>query len=272
MERKYLGYGLSLLVLVLSLGTTACRFGVDDASPAATPVGGTPPTPQLDINGFHYAFDGDTNNPSIITDSLLANDAPYNGDPVLIEINPSGKVGKSAFFAAGSAIQLTPVVGAFPFENGLTFRAWVYLDHQVTSRQQIIGGTADGIGGTIVDNIGVSLDPNAIVIDLPVSGGIGTMTVAYSPSVNTWFHLAVTYFNNSVAVYINGVWQQTDTINVNFTNSFNNRIGNNLRIDNGLPVIENQFYGQLDEIYLENYIMRSAYISDYYRQTCDCIN
>ena len=104
----------------------------------------------------------------------------------------------------------------------MTVSAWVYL--------------ASNNGEAIVSkgNIGTYAGPYAFAIN--VLGGLsfyssngssaGWAAVNWTPSLNTWYHVAVTFNAGSVTFYVNGVQQGTtqtaavSSLNQSDTNSF----------------------------------------------------
>jgi hypothetical protein len=223
--------------------------------------GGSSNNSESRIDGFYYSFD--ESGPTIVDYS--GNN--FDGEASSIS-RVEGKVGGAVkFLTEGSTIELEGIYDYYPFDTGLTFRAWVKIENAVTTRQQIIGGSTGGESAAIVDGFGLSLIDDRISFELPAEqNALSSQTAPLSFPIDTWFHIAVTYNGDTLSFYYNGNLVATDSILTTFEPVFYNHIGNNQRIFGGVN-IEDQFLETIDELYLENEIMTAQEIMDYYLGT-----
>ena len=240
------------ILILVSFILTGC-------SSSDSPPPSTPGTQQ--ITGFYYSFD---ESGSIIVDSSGNN---YDGSPSSISRVP-GKVGNAVqFLGSGSTIDLDIINNYFPYSSGLTFMAWIKTDSAITTNQQLIGGMTGSDAAAIVSNFGISLVDDRISFEIPAQQNVLSITTGQlSFPLDTWFHIAITYDNDTISFYYNGNLVHTDSILTTYSSYFQNQIGNNLRIFGGIQ-IEDQFVGYIDELYLENKVSTPSEIATYYTST-----
>ena len=150
---------------------------------------------------------------------------------------------------------------------GFTFRAWVKIDQPVTTRQQILGGWTGGQTNYPINSFGISLIDDRLSFEVPAyPNAVGVTTNQLNLPTDQWFHIAITYDMDQIKFYYNGALVATDSILTTFDDEFLNQIGHNYRVWDGVTILD-QFYGYLDELYLEETIMSDAEILDYYNST-----
>jgi hypothetical protein len=213
------------------------------------------------VTGFYYSFD---ESGSTIIDYSGNN---YNASANNIS-RVTGKVGKAIqFLAEGSEIVLPIISDYFPFKNGFTFRVWLKFDAAVTSRQQIIGGMSGHPSWYPISNFGISIVNDEISFEVPSDPNMMSFTSSSLNIVpNEWFHIAISYNGDELKFYHNGSLIGTTSILTTFDNYFQNQIGYNYIVFSGITIYD-QFYGYIDELYLENKILTVSEISNYYNST-----
>lgn len=246
------------VALPLALGLVACLLGGCSNGSSVDP--GDDEEEEL-ITGFHYGFEGTG---AVIEDS---SGNEFDGTPSAIA-RVEGKVGAGVeFLVLGSTIDLPYVDDYFPFEDGLSFMAWVKTDHVITAREQLIGGGTPSGTAAPIDNFGISLIDSRVSFEVPAGLDLLTVTTDSLPlPVDEWYHVAVTYDRNIVSLDHNGELSASASLLTTFNDDFNNQIGNNYRIFGGVTTLD-QFYGCLDEVYLIAELLSAADILDYYDST-----
>jgi hypothetical protein len=85
-------------------------------------------------------------------------------------------------------------------------------------------------------------------------------------TIGDWFHVAITYDRDTVKFFYNGSLVKTESILTTFDDWTSNQIGHNYRVWGGVTILD-QFYGYIDELYMEETIMSDTEIMDYYNNT-----
>ena len=229
--------------------------------PIVLSCGGSNGDNTAQIDGFFYSFD---ESGGTIIDYSGNN---YHGDPQALS-RVTGKVGGAIrFISPGSNIELTRLYNYCPFMAGFTFRAWIKIEQPITTRQQIIGGWTVGETHYPINNFGISLIDDRLSFEVAAyPSAISVTTDQLNFPIDQWFHVAITYDMDQIKCYYNGTLVATDSILTTFKNEFLNQIGHNYRSWSGITILD-QFFGYLDELYLEETVMSDAEILDYYNST-----
>jgi hypothetical protein len=196
-----------------------------------------------------------------------ASDATSNGFTLTNNNSVSfstGKINNGAVFASASNknFSRSSASGLVP-SSTLTVSAWVYL--------------ASNNGETIVSkgNLGTYGGPYAFAIN--VTNGLsfyssngssaGWAGVNWTPSLNTWYHVAVTFNAGSVTFYVNGVQQGTtqsavvSSLNQSDTNSF---FAGAYSTSGGTTANAAFFDGKMDEVGIWYRVLSGSEISPLY--------
>jgi len=222
------------------------------------------------VDGFYYSFDeiGITGN--VIYSGRVTDYSGNNFHGQAVSIGKvHGKIGSGATFgfAEDASIILEEISNYFPYETGFTFRAWLLTGNYPNKVQQIIGSTLNREPGSDGDGFGIAISGSRIIFELPEDPDFFQSTspdLSFPPA--TWFHIAVTYDGENLSYFYNGDLVATDTVVTNFKSGFYNHIGSNKdATSNGHS--RTQFLETIDEIYLENRVMSSQEIMNYYLDT-----
>jgi len=226
--------------------------------------GGNGDTPPPNIEpGFYYSFDG--------TGSLIVDNSGngHDANPTSLS-RVTGKVGTAIqFLSSGSVLEISNPNSAFPQNEVLTVMAWVKTDHNFSAREQIIGGWTGGNPSNFypIHNFGVSLVDNRLSFEVSSYPSMVSLTSDQLPMVlNEWFHIAVTYNGDTLKFYYNGQLVNQGSILTTFDSSFSNQIGHNYHVFSGIQIFD-QFYGYLDELYVDTRVYTDTEILDYYNNT-----
>lgn len=225
--------------------------------------GDSPPPRFIVKPGFYFSFDG--------TGTVIEDNSGngHDANPTSIS-RVTGKVGSAIqFLSLGSVLEISEPDSAFPQNEILTVMAWVKTDHEYTQREQIIGGWTGGAPGSFypINNFGVSLVDNRLSFEVSSYPNMVSLTSNQLPIIlNEWFHIAVTYNGDTLKFYYNGQLVNQGSILTTFDSSFSNQIGHNFNSWGGKQIFD-QFYGYLDELYVDTRVYTDAEILDYYNNT-----
>ena len=213
-------------------------------------------------SGFYYSFDNTGAN--IIDTSGATNNATAKAISRV-----DGKVGGAVKFQTDGSVINAPT-NAFPNTESLSFSAWIKTDMDFTSRQQIIGGSSAGDPGSFypISNFGISFINNKLSFEVSAYPNMLSVESSILPiGLNQWFHVVVTYNGSQVKFYYNGQLINEGSIITSFDASPpNNQIGNNYHVFGGIQ-IKDQYFGYIDELYLEESVRTDKEILDYYNST-----
>jgi len=161
---------------------------------------------QQDLIG-HWKFNGNLND-----STPFSNDGTIIGG-VSLTTDRLGKA-NSAYDFNGTTGYIDTGSSALP--NRLTVSAWIYMDSLATLQ------TAVSNARNCCDNTqrGVTLlprhnRPSASVWGIDGLGGAYVEDPSFDPSylsINTWYHLAMTYDGSNLRIYVNGVLGATDAL------------------------------------------------------------
>lgn len=238
-------------ILVICLSVTACSSGEDKSQNESK------------ISGLYYSFEGTG---ETVTDK---SGSQYHGNASYLWRVP-GKVGNAVeFYNYGSSIELPSIDDYYPFNDEFTVRVWVKLDNTVSSGGGIyhILGPDEKSDSTGLGGFGFGLVADRAFLELPDHNSlVASVTPDLGLPINEWFNLAVTYDGSTIAFYFNGNLVYTDRLNSTDQNRLTLRIGNEGVYTDRLNLRE-QFFGAIDELYLENIVLSSHQITDYYLET-----
>lgn len=245
----------SIFTIFLLVVLAGCGGGSDGGSGGN---GSSTPKP-----GFYFSFDS--------TGSLIVDDSGngHNANPTSLSRVPGKKGTAIKFLTSGSVLEVNDPYTAFPKKEILTVMAWVKTDHAFSVREQIIGGYTGGEPGVFypINNFGVSLIDNRLSFEVSSNPGMLSLTSDKLPIVpNEWFHVAVTYNGDTLKFYFNGQLINQGSILSTFSSSLSNQIGHNYHVYGGIKIVD-QFYGYLDELYVDNRVYSDAELINYYNST-----
>jgi hypothetical protein len=135
----------------------------------------------------------------------------------------AAKINNGAVFASANSknFSKSSVSGLVP-SSTLTVSAWVYLSSN-NGEAIVSKGNVGTYSGPYIFAINVT---NGLSFYSSNGSNAGWVGVNWTPSLNTWYHVAVTFNAGSVAFYVNGVQQGTtqsavvSSLNQSDTNSF----------------------------------------------------
>jgi hypothetical protein len=218
------------------------------------------------VTGFHYSFE---ELGSKIID-YSGND--YHGEAISIQRVP-GKIGNAIEFQQGGAsIELKELQDYNPFSDGLTFRVWLKLDYFL-SQQQLIGSTTTTTTSSnpepVINGFAIALINDRLVFQVPsqLNHSEFSITEQLSLPSGTWFHVAITYDWSNISFFYNGNLVATDRLEAIPSTNFTNRIGYNKVLKGEANFGDDQFYGAMDELYIENKILTTQEVMNYYLDT-----
>lgn len=137
-----------------------------------------------------------------------------------------------------------------------TIDFWVrFSSSGLTNEQQLCGQHIDSSNYWIFEKTGAGNDRLQIIFQLGgVIKGNYIMTSAWTPSADTWYHLAVVRTSTTAKIFVNGVSQTLTESNAFSTNDVGN-ISSTFRIGAGYTTSE-LFNGWLDELRISKGIAR----------------
>nr|ANO58169.1 hypothetical protein [uncultured Gammaproteobacteria bacterium] len=151
-------------------------------------------------NGFYQKYSGTELADSFTDDSTAGDDSPHTitGYGDVTNTLAQAKVGASSIYFDGTGDYLSiPSSSDFGFGTGeFTFETWVRFA-AINEYQWIIGSNADNHF-----DIMYSTDGTSIYVYLEDNGD--ALTFSWSPSTDTWYHLAVVRQSDTLRVYIDG--------------------------------------------------------------------
>ena len=179
---------LAGLAIISSLSLTGCGKKSADASKVKLASGNS-----LDAVAV-YTFDDGVKGGSVADASGKKNNATASGSANVAD----GKFGKALVFN-GSDVFLT-LPEAVLDNNELTFAAWINpSDIPMWARVADMGN--GGVGNDIW--FGFS-DTHSLRLDILNEAGPASMIAKKKPQANTWTHVAFTYGNGKLCLYVNG--------------------------------------------------------------------
>lgn len=122
---------------------------------------------------------------------------------------------------------------ALAIGNNMTIEGWFYFPTVNSSLPTgfLVGKWADAVVANCSFYWLISTASSATILQFHCASGSSesdSPQVSWSPSANTWYHLAITFASGTVKFYVNGVQQGTDqTCN---KSSFNTNSGTNTNI------------------------------------------
>ena len=182
--------------------------------------------------------------------SIPANIVTFNGDVKLS--HTTSKFGNSAYYFDGSGDYLTlPDSNDWNFESGdFTIECWVRFNTIQT------GVFANHWGGDGYVDWLLKYEANKLVFNYSYDGSYAHISDAYfawTPVVDTWYHVAIIRNGNDLKAFINGTQiGVTETINITFSNiNYNLNIGRD-DYSGGISY----FAGYLDELRISKGLAR----------------
>jgi hypothetical protein len=159
-----------------------------------------------------------------------------NGTPSVQRFNPFGAstaystsvIGGSGYFdGSGDYLQVAND-SAFDFSGDFTVECWLYLEN--TNNQTFISkGGHNALGPDAAGWALFIYTGQGLRFMTRNSGGTNVpVTVASTPQINTWMHVAVSRSGSSMRAFLNGTLVSTVTSSVNTANSSPFNIGANL--------------------------------------------
>ena len=178
---------------------------------------------------------------------VLANDASGNGNNGTLTNGPTWAQGKNGPCLSfdGNNDYVSIADNAALDGTTFTFSAWIYSNN-IANEQMVYSNTNTTIGWHI------EVYQSKTMIQVYPGGGYTFSTTPMSS--NTWYHIAVTYNNGSIAYYLNGIPNGTATQTFSVPTGLAKRIG--FFYNNSLP-----WNGKIDDVRIYNYVRTPAQIA-----------
>jgi len=150
-----------------------------------------------------------------------------------------------------NAVQLNPT-------TAITLEAWIYPRSTSGAEQDFVSKDGESANRQYLMNF---TDENKIRVHVWTSTGLHMIDSGTSLSINTWYHVAMTYDGASLKAYINGVLDITTSANGTIVTTTQP-----VRIGGGAPTGESQLYfnGLVDEVALYGRALSAAEIRSLY--------
>jgi len=169
----------------------------------------------------------------------------------------SGKFGRAASYirASGQCLDINDNLG-ITSGTSITMAAWVF---------------PTTVDGTYMVPINHTSNPSLVQTNIEISNtftravrrrhGVGTDTASWGTAltVNTWYHLAVTWDGSTLRLYVNGVEQANAASSGNGTSNTSNTFSIG-RYNDGVSAASNWWDGRIDEARVYNRALTSAEI------------
>ncbi|MDB6016774.1 MAG: Immunoglobulin I-set domain protein [Pedosphaera sp.] len=175
-----------------------------------------------------------------------------------------GKVGQAFSFNGTNQFVSVPDAPALnPTTNGITFEGWVYPKSFPSSGSVVIFSKHDLVSGVIQFTFDVLKNANnntwvfSAAVQQPGNQFVIINLTSTPLQLNTWYHVAMTYQNQSLYVYLNGALQTSATCGPLLTTTAPMSIGGEL---NG----SGSFSGRIDELSLYDHALSPGEIQSIY--------
>jgi hypothetical protein len=198
-----------------------------------TAINAVPTTPLTAVSGTIFLT---CQSNRFIDNSASPLTITVNGTPSVQRFNPFGTttaystsvIGGSGYFdGSGDYLQVANN-SAFDFSGDFTVECWLYLEN--TNNQTFISkGGHNALGPDAAGWALFIYTGQGLRFMTRNSGGTNVpVTVASTPQINTWMHVAVSRSGSSMRSFLNGTLVSTVTSSVNTANSSPFNIGANL--------------------------------------------
>lgn len=211
---------LAALAPAVSIGV-AVQVGATEIAVAAlvpTQVGGPETDPYFaNVSLLLHMNTSDLSSTSFVDSS--SNAFPVTGNGVIISTAQSKFGGASGQFDGSTSYLTVPDNTAWDFGNGnFTVETWVrFVSNSVT--QAIVGQRTSG-SSNIAWYFSYSASTGLNFNYSSTGTGLQTRSVAFTPAINTWYHLAVTRSSADLRFFVDGT-QQGTTQSAGTTTFFN---------------------------------------------------
>ena len=208
-----------------NLRITASAIYTTTFTPSTTPLTAVSGTSLL-INGTNQnTFD----NATFYDQSANSFAITQTGSPVYSGLSPFGNAYPGSVYFSSGSNGLSTASAALFGSGDYTVETWIKYDSVPTTFTAILNGQSSGSLNFYYD--GGTYATNKLIVSNRSSN---QLEYTWIPTVNTWYHLAVSRSGSSVKMFINGSQVATTTNSTNYSSSTTYDIGRDNGVGGGM--------------------------------------